>query len=52
MEMRMGAESRWTVRVLRLVEALVEVDAITGSGAEEEASKLPGVAVVIGVVRK
>lgn len=40
----MGAEIPYRVHVLRLVEDVVEVDAVTGDEAEQKAEQLPGVA--------
>jgi hypothetical protein len=39
----MGAEVTYFVKVLKTVEALIEVDAVTGSEAMRKAEKEPGV---------
>jgi len=43
----MGAEIKYVVTVLHLVEAEVEVHAVTSSEAMEKAAKLPGIARVV-----
>lgn len=46
----MGAEVPWRVKVLKLYEDTVEVDAIHTDEALEEAEKLPGVARAVEIV--
>jgi hypothetical protein len=43
----MSANSPWTVKVLKLVEAEIEISAVTASEAMMEASRTPGIARVI-----
>src|SRR5262245_20697692 len=46
----MGANSTFTVKVLKLVEGYVEVSALHQAEAMEEAEKLPGVAKALKVM--
>jgi hypothetical protein len=45
----MGAETKFRVKVLRLVEDFVDAYGVVASDAEAEAAKMPGVARVIEV---
>lgn len=46
----MGATVTYQVRVLRLVEDVVEVDALTPSDAEDKALRERGVSRVLGIM--